>query len=390
MARATRSRHQPSQSQPSARSSQLQRARRGRVEEEEDEEENDRQYNQDGDDDILNGGNGQNELERKANDLVRLALFTEHKRIPLRRDEISKKVLGSSSRSFNVVFAHAQETLRKTFGMELVELQTRNADKDINEKDAEMLKNTGLKKKATPSGTKTYILRSVLDPIIIERACAPNAEILAAEQADRIGDDDYADDDDSGVGTHSTGSIFAWHRSDQLASVGVLYVILALILVDGRVVSDNDLRTILKRLHLPSTANVPLSSQSTHQSLNIDAYLAQLVRQGYLDRQRVGNQKKGAAKRGRAPAASQAPTGEDGANVWEWRWGPCAMSEVGEKAIAQFVTEFMIERPSAEDEEDNEEGAAVGEPDAAKKKQLQVILKGIERAAGGAPLADIR
>lgn len=31
------------------------------------------------------------ELERKANDLVRLALFTEQKRMPLRRDDITKK-----------------------------------------------------------------------------------------------------------------------------------------------------------------------------------------------------------------------------------------------------------------------------------------------------------
>ena len=31
------------------------------------------------------------DLERKANDLVRLALFNEQKRVPLRRDEISKK-----------------------------------------------------------------------------------------------------------------------------------------------------------------------------------------------------------------------------------------------------------------------------------------------------------
>jgi len=31
------------------------------------------------------------ELSRKVNDLVRLALFTEHKRVPLRREDINKK-----------------------------------------------------------------------------------------------------------------------------------------------------------------------------------------------------------------------------------------------------------------------------------------------------------
>ena len=33
----------------------------------------------------------QEDLGRKANDLVRLALFCEHKRTPLRRDDITKK-----------------------------------------------------------------------------------------------------------------------------------------------------------------------------------------------------------------------------------------------------------------------------------------------------------
>ena len=35
----------------------------------------------------------QEDLGRKANDLVRLALFCEHKRTPLRRDDITRKVL---------------------------------------------------------------------------------------------------------------------------------------------------------------------------------------------------------------------------------------------------------------------------------------------------------
>jgi MAGE family. len=81
------------------------------------------------------------DLSRKANDLVRLALFTEHKRTPLRREDISKKgtlyfylsplvrwymtVLGSNPRSFNQVLEAAQKILRNTFGMELVELRSR-------------------------------------------------------------------------------------------------------------------------------------------------------------------------------------------------------------------------------------------------------------------------
>jgi hypothetical protein len=65
---------------------------------------------------------------------VRLALFQEQKRMPLRRDEISKKVIGSGSQhrgAFRPVFEEAQNILRATFGMELVELPTRAAAHDV-------------------------------------------------------------------------------------------------------------------------------------------------------------------------------------------------------------------------------------------------------------------
>ena len=50
--------------------------------------------------------------------------------MPLRRDEISKKVMGSQRGAFKAVFFEAQSILRNTFGMELVELPTRAAAHD--------------------------------------------------------------------------------------------------------------------------------------------------------------------------------------------------------------------------------------------------------------------
>lgn len=50
--------------------------------------------------------------------------------MPLRRDEISKKVVGSQRGTFKTVFDEAQNVLRGTFGMELIELPTRNAAHD--------------------------------------------------------------------------------------------------------------------------------------------------------------------------------------------------------------------------------------------------------------------
>ncbi|KIJ89883.1 hypothetical protein K443DRAFT_15725 [Laccaria amethystina LaAM-08-1] len=83
--------------------------------------------------DVDSGDNGDSDLGRKANDLS-LALFCEHKRTPLRRDDITKKVLGANaSLAFNGVFLAAQEKLRKVFGRELVEIPSRaGLDQDNN------------------------------------------------------------------------------------------------------------------------------------------------------------------------------------------------------------------------------------------------------------------
>lgn len=92
MARAGPSR---SQRAPQAtQQSQSRRAsRRGQPEDdEENEEEVQAEEEDDEDEDVdMDAASQGDELTRRANDLVRLALFTEHKRTPLRRDEISKK-----------------------------------------------------------------------------------------------------------------------------------------------------------------------------------------------------------------------------------------------------------------------------------------------------------
>ncbi|KAI0367842.1 MAGE-domain-containing protein [Pilatotrama ljubarskyi] len=386
---STRSQKAPqaSQSQP-PRGTQGGRSRRTRADDDHEDEEAADGYGE-GEQGEIRAEKAQQDIERKARDLVRLALFHEQRRIPLKRDEISKKVLGANSRSFNIVFAAANDILQKTFGMELVELHTTTHDKEIDEKDAEMLKTAVLKKKAASTGTKTYILRSTLNPALIEKACMPDAEIRELEQTEHPDENEEFAEDDNPIGTRSTGSIFAWHSADQLPSVGILYVILALILVEGRSIADNDLRAILKRLQLPANAPVPLSSQSTSQNLTIDAHLAQLIRQGYLEKLRVGGPSgrgngSGAPKRARASQAAAAAD-DSVLAAHEWRWGPRAMAEVGERAVAQFVAEFMAVRPG---EDGDDEDAVVAPADEGTQKRVQVVFKGIERVAG--TLADVR
>ncbi|KAH9896018.1 MAGE family-domain-containing protein [Cubamyces lactineus] len=392
---------QASQSQP-PRGTQGGRARRTRAEDHE-EEEQENAYEDGGDEDIP-ADKAQQDIERKARDLVRLALFHEQRRIPLKRDEISKKgslhalsassgrMLGSNSRSFNMVFAAANDILKRTFGMELVELHSTSQDADISQKDAEMLKNAGVKKKAptrrltvrtaASTGTKSYILRSLLDPSLIQRATAPDPDIRELEQVEFPDENEEFAEDDNPVGTRSTGSIVAWHSSDQLASVGILYVILALILVEGRSINDNDLHAILKRLQLPANASIPLSSQSTNQNLTLDAYLSQLTRQGYLEKVRLGNARgpqnaparhntERKPRRGRTTTACLPPTSGAGAASSGGSGRTCVHGR-------------------APREDDGDEDAVSAPDDEATQKRVQLVFRGVERAAAGAPLADVR
>ena len=99
---------------------------------------------------------------------------------------------------------------------------------------------------AVSQGSKTYILRSTLDPALVERAALTNKRLLEAEAADTPDDVDGAE---QGVRTY--GTLIAWNSADQLSALGILHVILALVLVSGKVISDSA-SSILLYLDLPS------------------------------------------------------------------------------------------------------------------------------------------
>jgi hypothetical protein len=62
-------------------------------------------------------------LDVMVKKMVRLALASEYSRLPIRRTDISAKVLGEQgSRQFKTVFDQAQRVLRSRFGMQMVEL----------------------------------------------------------------------------------------------------------------------------------------------------------------------------------------------------------------------------------------------------------------------------
>ncbi|KAF9265033.1 MAGE-domain-containing protein [Marasmius fiardii PR-910] len=379
-----------SRSQPQPSQTQRNRTNQNRIESDEEEEEPSTQDN--GIFDIDEGQSAGDEIKRKVNQLVRLALFTEHRKVPLRREEITKKVLGTNSRIFNRVFDNANAILQKTFGMELVELPSKaSLDEEVSpsvEDEAleEAKKNAGRKKKAAVSGSKTYILRSTLHPGLIEYAALMHDKILEEEIADQP-----SDSDDDGHEIQSYGMIVSFTASDQPAFVGVLSVILSLILVSGRVISDGDLRKHLKRLHLNNNSEIKLTALSVQRKITLERLLDSLIKQGYIDQRVVGEgKKKGSGKRARATQ------GDDDSGIqYEWRWGPRAHSEVGEKAIAQFVAEFLVSEEHQEDE-DAEEAQAGGSRRGAGRRQanavmsnLEKMMQGIEKAVGGT-LLDLK
>ncbi|OJD36342.1 mage protein [Diplodia corticola] len=65
---------------------------------------------------------GGQQLQQMTKKLVRMALACEYARIPIRRADISAKVLGSHGRQFKTVFSEANLQLQTVFGMEMTEL----------------------------------------------------------------------------------------------------------------------------------------------------------------------------------------------------------------------------------------------------------------------------
>lgn len=136
---------------------------------------------------------------------------------------------------------------------------------------------------------------------------------------------------------------------------------------------------------------MPFTTTATHRSLSLDTYLTNLQRQGFIERLAIGDGKQGKKGGNKRIRATQAD--EDDSTRYEWRWGNRALCEVGERAIARFVAEFMV-GDAASDEEDEEEaptkrkGGARGQR-AGGEDKLTKMMTGVERAAGG-KLADLK
>jgi hypothetical protein len=63
---------------------------------------------------------------------MRLALFADVSKIPLRREDFIKKVLKDRSRDFNLYSSEANSLLKHIFGIEIIEIPTKDNERDVS------------------------------------------------------------------------------------------------------------------------------------------------------------------------------------------------------------------------------------------------------------------
>lgn len=203
---------------------------------------------------------GQAEIDKKGAQLARYALACEYKRMPIRKEDIRKDVLDpNTTRCFIPVFNAAQKMLHRTFGYLMVEVRPKGADNaELAKQAQEVLRAAtssanGLRPRGQPrddpsgadgpQASNIWTLQSAL-PAQVNKAL-----VKADDELTKI----YAQANPTNASTPSSTrrrqaeseskSVIDWKAADrQDGEMGLLYIILALILVNGRTITDGEYR----------------------------------------------------------------------------------------------------------------------------------------------------
>ncbi|KAF2020458.1 MAGE-domain-containing protein [Aaosphaeria arxii CBS 175.79] len=176
---------------------------------------------------------GSSSLAQLSKSLVRYALACEYSRTPIKRQDVTQKVLGSHSRMFKQVFDAANAELLDTFGMELAELPNR-------EKVTMRQKRSAAASESQNKSSGQWVLRNALPDKfrtsnIIEPPRIPTAEI----------ESNY---------------------------VGFYTMVIALITLNGGQLSESKLDRYLRRMN---------ANQSTPMDTT-EKVFARMVKEGYI------------------------------------------------------------------------------------------------------------
>nr|CDI53832.1 conserved hypothetical protein [Melanopsichium pennsylvanicum 4] len=199
---------------------------------------------------------GQAEINKKAADLARYAMACEYSRTLIRKDDIRTKVLdNNTSRSFAPVFNAAQQLLFRTFGMYMVEVRAKGADNAELARQAQQVLRTatssanGLRPRnqqrndsaGPPDGqaTNIWVVRSALPLSIITGLVCADEELSHAYALSSTSNTSSSTSQRRRQPAKELRLALDWKSADrQDGEMGLLYIILALILVNGRIITD--------------------------------------------------------------------------------------------------------------------------------------------------------
>ncbi|KAI9481473.1 MAG: MAGE family-domain-containing protein [Benjaminiella poitrasii] len=218
------------------------------------------------------------EIQRKVKDVVRYALSCEFKRKTIKREDLNK-VIGKDKRTTAEVIRLAKDKLRHIFGFELVELPSLK-DK-FNPTQTQQLSTQQYDGGSTQGqrkgiSTGAFIVRSILK-------------------------DEYR-----------TPEIIT-RSSEDYKLMGILYVILGLIFLNGQTMISSELYGHLDRMKL-TKRNVEFEDR--------DKLLDSFVRSGYLKKVQLSNES------------------ESEEIEYNFTWGQRSIVELGHAGVIAFLTSF--------------------------------------------------
>ncbi|KAH8149318.1 uncharacterized protein LAJ45_06858 [Morchella importuna] len=184
-------------------------------------------------DEELGDSHGGTNKDRLVKKLIRLALASEYIRQPLKRTDISSKVLGTQGRMFKSIFDQAQRELREVFGMQLVELPMREKTKLSQRRAAQ-------NSDRAPTSSKQYLLQTVLPQPFRE------SEIVQP------------------------------HGFREQTYTGLVTMIVSLIYLNGKVLPENKLIRYLTRMNADDYTPIDKTEK----------IIALMVKQGYITKQK--------------------------------------------------------------------------------------------------------
>ncbi|KAG4306235.1 hypothetical protein PORY_000223 [Pneumocystis oryctolagi] len=179
------------------------------------------------------------DLNIMIKNFIRLSFSLEHKRAPIKREDITKKVLlPSYSRSFPFVFEKTQEKLRNIFGMELIELPYKDRYKYMSASQLRKNKCSQIQNSSSiVQSNKSWMLCSILDSKYSEL-------------------------------------IYHIPTMKECTFSGIIMIILSIVIMNGGMISEELLIKYLSDLHINNDTSIG----------SLDKTLKEIVKKGYLEK----------------------------------------------------------------------------------------------------------